>query len=348
MEKDRTRFQETPEAFAERMWASFRSFEQAEKTKLPKTTGIEGNIKEGTTFLTKWGAGIVAALVTFLVVGGIFASLSTSLPALVSGLLAILTLILPFVVLFKVKNATEDKIRLGQSNKRSAIDATIQQKRDETTAAINQYSSEYSAYKAEEERKKAEERARALSEKRRQEEIAAMQKDKELKARIVREETEADTKMSNSGLVVEIAKCILPFFKRIIDQADRESHMKVRVRLGIKVNKDSIEYYDVSSPQNVSLFSFSEEGISDRLSPIYRKALCKALVTELRRLLFETYSTDSSGQKIQIGLEGTVTLVSQIQYIPGRDYTAPEYDDKSFATAVLLYETFEQKAERHF
>lgn len=197
------------------------------------------------------------------------------------------------------------------------------------------------AHKAWEERQEKLKREQA-------ERIMIQQKDKEIKARIEKEEAEADTKMSNSGLVVEIAKCILPFFKRIIDQADRESHMKVRVRLGIKVNKDSIEYYDVSIPQNVSMFSFSEEGISDRLSPIYRKALCKALVTELRRLLFETYSTDSSGQKIQIGLEGAVTLVSQIKYIPGRDYTAPEYDDKSFATAVLLYETFEQKAERHF
>lgn len=174
------------------------------------------------------------------------------------------------------------------------------------------------------------------------------QQKKELRARIQREENVADARMAQSSLVSEIARCIVPYFKKIIDKADRETHMKVRVRLAIDVHKESIDYYDVSDEKNVCHFVFSEEGISEKLTPIMRKALCKALSAELRRLILESYPIDANGQKVQVGLESAVRLESNITYIPGRDYTAPEYDDKSYATVTLLYETFEQKVERYF
>ena len=171
---------------------------------------------------------------------------------------------------------------------------------------------------------------------------------KELKAKIQREEEAADIRMAQSTLVSEIARCMVPYFKKTIDKADRETHMKVRVRLAVNVRKESIDYYDVSDEKNICHFVFSEEGISEKLTPIMRKALCKALSTELRRLILESYPIDPNGQKVQVGLENMVRLESSITYVPGRDYTAPEYDDNSYATVTLLYETFEQKTERYF
>lgn len=152
MEKDMTKFQETPSAYAERMWASFRNFEQGEKKKFTGS-GIQGNIREGTSFLRKWGAGIAAAVVTFFVLGIIVAAGGTALPDLLAGVIAILAFILPFFVLIKVKNLTEKKIFSEQTLKQWDVESVIQQRKNETEDAIKRYTLEYAAYKAEEKAK---------------------------------------------------------------------------------------------------------------------------------------------------------------------------------------------------
>ncbi len=152
MEKDVTKFQETPAAYAERMWVSFRSFEQEEKKKLTDS-GVQGNIRKGTSFLRKWGAGIAAAAVTFFVLGSIVALGHTALPDLLGGVIAILAFILPFFVLIKVKNMTEKKILFKQGLKQWDVESVIQQRKNETEDAIKRYTLEYAAYKAEEKAK---------------------------------------------------------------------------------------------------------------------------------------------------------------------------------------------------
>lgn len=174
------------------------------------------------------------------------------------------------------------------------------------------------------------------------------QRKRELKEQMQREENEADVRMAQSRLVPEIARHIVKPFKSAIDTADRETHMKIRVRFVIEVQKGSIDYYTVSAKKNVSHFTFSEEGISERLSPILRKSLCKALSTELRKLILEAYPMDPNGQNVQVRLENEVELVSDADNVPGKDSTVPEYDDNSYATATLLYESFEQKPGKYF
>lgn len=191
---------------------------------------------------------------------------------------------------------------------------------------------------AEEQRRQREEQERMLAE---QQKIA-------LRERIRREELAADERMSKSMLVPRIAQCILPTFKQIVENVDTEAHMKVRVRLALEVRADTIDYYDAAAPQNRSRFIFAEEGIAEKLSPILRKALCKALVTELRLLILEAFPIDPERKMVQADLEGTVVLKSNVTYIPGRDYTAPEYDANSHAYAVILYQASRDKEVLHF
>lgn len=182
-----------------------------------------------------------------------------------------------------------------------------------------------------------------------QEEIARMREwEKNFREKIQREELAADERMSQSALVHEIAQCILPTFKQIVEKVDTEAHMKVRVRLALEVRADTIDYYDAADPQNKSRFDFKEEGIAEKLSPILRKALCKALVTELRLLILEAFPIDPERKMVQADLEGPVVLKSNVTYVPGREYTAPEYDANSHAYAVILYQASKDKGPRHF
>lgn len=182
-----------------------------------------------------------------------------------------------------------------------------------------------------------------------QEETARMREwEKSFREKIQREELAADERMSQSKLVHEIAQCILPTFKQIVESVDTEAHMKVRVRLALEVRADTIDYYNAADPQSRSRFVFKEEGIAEKLSPILRKALCKALVTELRLLILEAFPIDPERKMVQADLEGPVVLKSNVTYVPGRDYTAPEYDANSHACAVILYQASKDKGERHF
>lgn len=181
-----------------------------------------------------------------------------------------------------------------------------------------------------------------------EEEKRITQQDNDIHERIAKERINAERRMVKSPLVHEIAECILPYYKGLIDQADRQSHMKTRVRLMIKVFKDSIMYCNPSDVNGGKVFLFEEEGIAEKLSPILREALCKTLIAELRRLLFEAYPSDASGQKVQIGLEQEVLIVSNKVYIRGKIDTCPEYDDEAYAYAVMEYQTFESKGERYF
>lgn len=145
-----------------------------------------------------------------------------------------------------------------------------------------------------------------------EERMLAEQQKKELRERIQREELAADERMSQSALVHEIAQCILPTFKQIVEKVDTEAHMKVRVRLALEVRADTIDYYNAADPQNRSRFVFKEEGIAEKLSPILRKALCKALVTELRLLILEAFPIDPERKMVQADLEGSVALKSNV------------------------------------
>lgn len=219
---------------------------------------------------------------------------------------------------------------------------------------------EYEKYLEEQKQKKMQEeqlqrelQQRELEKARKQKEmeeqkLLADMKHEALQKRIKQAEADADERMSRSSLVGEIARCILPVFKQIVENVDTEAHMKVHVRLAVEVRADTIEYYDASNPGNKSRFVFKEEGIAEKLTPIYRKALCKALVTELRLLILEAFPIDPERKMVQADLENAVVLISDHSYVYGCDNTAPEYDENSHAYAVILYQASRDKAERYF
>lgn len=221
--------------------------------------------------------------------------------------------------------------------------------------AIAEYQANYDrrqeeAAKRLETERKRKEAAEAVAQREREERerIRVEQQHKALIERLKSEELEADKHMSQSALVSEIAQCILPTFKQIVENVDTEAHMKVRVRLALEVRADTIDYYDAAAPQNRSRFVFAEEGIAEKLKPILRKALCKALATELRLLILEAFPIDPERKMVQADLEDSVVLKSNITYVPGRDYTAPEYDENSYAYAVILYQASKDKEPRRF
>lgn len=219
---------------------------------------------------------------------------------------------------------------------------------------------EYEKYLEEQKQKKLQEeqlqrelQQRELEEARKKQEmeeqkLLADMKHEALQKRIKKAEADADERMSHSSLVGEIARCILPVFKQIVENVDTEAHMKVHVRLAVEVRADTIDYYDASTPGNKSRFVFKEEGIAEKLTPIYRKALCKALATELRLLILEAFPIDPERKMVQADLENAVVLISDHSYVYGCDDTAPEYDENSHAYVVILYQASRDKAERYF
>ena len=265
----------------------------------------------------------------------------TNYAALISMGLAIIAAYILVKALTKYfTNRSSEKIKYEESRIEKAI-AANQAEFDRHNAA--------EAQKAEAERKQREAIAEAERRKKEEEDNARMREwEKAFREKIQHEELAADERMSQSALVHEIAQCILPTFKQIVEKVDTEAHMKVRVRLALEVRADTIDYYDAADPQNRSRFVFKEEGIAEKLSPILRKALCKALVTELRLLILEAFPIDPERKMVQADLEGSVVLKSNVTYVPGRDYTAPEYDANSHAYAVILYQASKDKGERHF
>jgi len=172
--------------------------------------------------------------------------------------------------------------------------------------------------------------------------------DRELQKRISADEGEADLRMSRSKLVHEIAQCIFPKFKEIVSGQIAGAHLNVNARLELRVFRDRIQFGDANDAKSFKNFVFKEEGIRDELTPIYRKALCKALVSDLRVLLLEAFPVDPKRKIVQVGLEGSVKLVNGSGYRYGYTSTAPEYDNNSHAEAIILYQATENKATRRF
>jgi len=172
--------------------------------------------------------------------------------------------------------------------------------------------------------------------------------DRALKARISADEGDADLRMSRSKLVHEIAKCIFPKFKECVESGMSGAYLNVNARLELRVFRDRIQFGDANDAKSFKNFVFKEEGIRDELTPIYRKALCKALVSDLRVLLLEAFPVDPKRKIVQVGLEGSVKLVNGSGYRYGYTSTAPEYDNNSHAEAIILYQATENKATRRF
>lgn len=255
-----------------------------------------------------------------------------------------ISIVFTFIVAPLLLNAVNKSIK----KKKDAIAAAERERLDEEQRRIYEQAQreyEVQAKQIEEQKRLDEEKSRkARIEIQRQIE----KRIEEINNQIIVDRNKAEQIMTQSPLVKTIANCIFPFFQDLIDQSDRKSHMKVLVRLTLIVQEDTIEYYSATMPGKMNTFSFAEEGIAEKLVPIKREALCKALTTELRFLILEKYPIDANGQKVQVALEHDVELVSSCSKIPDQINTYPEYDNNSYATAVILYQTFDEKGEKYF
>ncbi len=143
-------FQMTPYEYEQEQYRRLKEFEAQQQRMLP--SGVGGKIQGGASFVARWGAAIIAMVISFFAFNMIIQLVIA--PRLspggnLEGLLTIVFgIIAPVCILFTVKNYVKKKLAMKTAAMNQQINEAIEAKRTETRRDVQDYARRYEAWRA--------------------------------------------------------------------------------------------------------------------------------------------------------------------------------------------------------